>query len=287
MIDRARAWIGDHPVIVALAVGASVAAVAGGYVDTSQITNDIPEWWPAALIGLVAAAIGAKIGGSRITDLLPEDDGILIVAFASDGMGGEIWEVSDDRFEQMEVVPEDGTLMRWDSARPVIEVRDYDPDANRAVANWRVPGSQLAEHETVDEALDAIDELRSRYETDARRGRWIRRRLPSILRTLDRDRAEDQMRAIESHVAPAIGDSDTISEVIRRDMPDELIPESHRRAADMSDTDDLKDDTDADEITNDTDTDTTDMTDSDTDTTDDAQTGATDLTGADTSEAET
>lgn len=275
--SRLAELLEEHRIAVSVAVGLAVAAVAGGWVETPKIAAEIPGWWPAVLIGLVAAWVAAKVGGGRITDLIPDDEGILLVEFRADEVGGRIWEVSEDRFDAMDVEPDDGILARWDSSRPVYEVRDYDPGDNRAVANWRVPASKLAEHQTVDDAMSHVADLRESYETDARRGRWIRRRLPSILRTLDRERAEDQMRALERHTAPAIGDADTISEVIRRDMPDELVPDTFRAAGEM---------TDDDEVTNDTASDT--MTDPTDDDTDDAQTELNSEleTGADTSEVE-
>jgi len=61
----------------------------------------------------------------------------------------------------MEVHP--GTLFEWPTAKRVYEVKEYRPEENVAVANWResIAGSQLAGDCLVADAIDHIEEIRT------------------------------------------------------------------------------------------------------------------------------
>jgi len=187
---------------------------------------DLPEWSNLVVIGLLLIGLAGYIVGGKIDDLLPEERGVFLICMESDDdSGGEVWELSEDQFAEMNVV--EGTLMPWaSSAQEVYEVRRYNKPNNTAVANWResVAGSELARQSDVSDAMDAIAELRSTFEKEAQRGKFIRRRLGSILRVLDRRRAEDQAAALEGHIAPSIGD-ETIGDVIEDQLPEELQPD--------------------------------------------------------------
>ncbi|MCW8172798.1 hypothetical protein D8S78_13295 [Natrialba swarupiae] len=150
---------------------------------------------------------------------------MLLVDFTANEPGGAIWELSEDRFADLEV---SGTLHQWDqSTRRVYEVRDYDPNTNVAIANWREsePGSALARERTVEDVFAAIRELREDLEPDAAKGRELQRRIRGIVRQIDRERAEAQQRALDEHIAPDVGDSRTISDIVDESLPDDLHPE--------------------------------------------------------------
>ncbi|WP_138006536.1 hypothetical protein [Halalkalirubrum salinum] len=221
--DDIREFWDENQKLLILIGSVGFFAYSGGYIQ-----YDPPGYWPIFL-AIGAAAFGVGIVAARaVMAMFPDEFPIWVVAFDGAQTGGTVYELTEDQFEAMSTEPADGVLMQWDSAKPTYEVRSYDPNSNHAVLNWRVPGSKLAQHATVDEALEQIDDLQGSYERDARRGRWIQRRLPSIVRRLDRQRARDQMEVLEGHVSPSLDGSTTISDVIREVLPEELIPESKR-----------------------------------------------------------
>lgn len=218
-IDDARGWIDDNR----RAVGVACVAVVVGW---WQGILSVPQWWPVAAVAIGAAALAGWLAGRRIEEELAEDRTIVLVEFQAHEPGGAIYELSPDRFEAIDVKA--GELYQWPSASRVYECREYNPETNVAVANWResVPGSALAAETTVDDALTAIRELRQDLEPDAARGRELQRRIRGIVRRLDRERAEAQQRALDEHVTPDVGDSATVSEVVDDMLPPDLHPEA-------------------------------------------------------------
>lgn len=193
----------------------------------------VPYPWAIEGSGVVAtAAVAALVAGffaaGRLDDLLPEEDGIYIVAFeSSDDTGGAIYELSEDQFAAMEVHA--GTLFEWPVAKRVYEVKEYRPEENVAVANWResIAGSQLAGDALVADAMDQIAEIREEFEPQARKSRRLQRRIRSIVRKLDRRRLLDQQEIIDPTTTPAFDRDDaTVSAVVREEIPDELLPDS-------------------------------------------------------------
>ena len=176
----------------------------------------------------VAVAIGGYIAGGYVANLLPDDEGIYLVAFdASDDTGGSVYELSEDQFENMDVHA--GSLFEWPVAKRVYEAREYRPEENVAVANWResIAGSQLAGDALVADAMDQIAELRDEFEPEARKSRHLQRRIRSIVRKLDRRRLLDQQEIIDPTTTPAFDRDDaTVSQVVAEEIPDELLPES-------------------------------------------------------------
>ncbi|TYT61799.1 hypothetical protein [Natrialba swarupiae] len=217
-IDEARRWL-DNNRRVALVAGAVIAiAWWRGYLT-------LPPWWTIGVIAAAAAALVGWLTGKRTYEELNEENGVLLVDFTANEPGGAIWELSEDRFADLEV---SGTLHQWDqSTRRVYEVRDYDPNTNVAIANWREsePGSALARERTVEDVFAAIRELREDLEPDAAKGRELQRRIRGIVRQIDRERAEAQQRALDEHIAPDVGDSRTISDIVDESLPDDLHPE--------------------------------------------------------------
>lgn len=214
-----RGWAGNNSrLLIFGALGLAVAQWAG-WVDLQ-----IPDWWPLAAGIVLSAAGAAYVGADKVAELIPDEEGIWLIAFTADGKGGEIWEIHEDDWADMSV---DGTLFEWsESPRRLYECRSYDPDANHAIANWREsdPGSALAGERSVDDALAAIRELRQDLEPEAAKHRELRRRLRGIVRQLDRQRAEQLNRAIdEATVDKDMGEA-TISDVLDASLPDDLHP---------------------------------------------------------------
>ncbi|MDB2276770.1 hypothetical protein PM022_20060, partial [Halorubrum ezzemoulense] len=152
----------------------------------------------------VAIAIGGYVAGGYVVDLLPEEEGIYLVAFeANDDTGGAVYELSEDQFADMDVHA--GSLFEWPVAKRVYECREYRPEENAAVANWResVAGSELAGNVQVVDALEAVAELREEFEPDAQEARRLKRRLRSIARTLDKRRLKDQEAILDPTLTPS------------------------------------------------------------------------------------
>jgi hypothetical protein len=205
-------------------LGAVVLAVFG--IWSGVLDPDWPAWWPIIPIMGVAALIAGYFGAERIYELIPEEDGILLVSLRGDEPGGEIWEIYEDDFEDMAV---DGTLYQWDeSPRRVYEVRDYYPNEHRAVGNWREaePASAILEERTTEDAIAFISELRETYEPEAARARRLQRRLRGIVRTLDRERTQARARQLDDATGLESIDSKAISDVLDEELPDDLHPEA-------------------------------------------------------------
>lgn len=201
-----------------------------GFVEYRGVT----PFWEMDGFGVVftAAAVAAAFGfvsAGQIENLLPDPEGIYIIAFrSSDDTGGEIWEVSEDQFTDMEV---HGSLFEWPVSKQVYECLEYRPEENVAVGNWResVAGSSIADHYDVADAMDEIEELRQEFEPEAQKSRRLQRRVRSIVRKLDRRRLKDQREILDPTTNPEFADSRaTVSEVVEEEIPDDLKPDSMR-----------------------------------------------------------
>jgi len=208
------------------AVYVGLLVLAGLAVTGNLPETGLPSWWPVVGVAAIAAGLAGRYAARRILDLIPDPEGILLVEFkAHDAGGGAIYELSEEAFADMRVI---GSLYQWDrSPRRVYEVREYDQRHNVAVGNWRetVPASELAEPPSVEDAMAAIRELREDLEPDVAKARETRRRLRGIVRQLDKDRLDAQEQLLDDTVAPDLGDSRPISEVVDEAIPDELHPD--------------------------------------------------------------
>ncbi len=202
----------------------------------------LPEWTELAAAGAVAVILIGYWAGGKIYDMLPEQHGIFLICFDSDDdAGGEVWELSDDQFDSMEV--HNGRLLQWESAKRVYECRSYNRDRNKAVGNWRetAAGSELAAEHKPTQVMRKIRILRDEFETEAERAKALRNRFPAIIRRLDRERAKDQARSLEPHLTPSADRSAGVSQIIEESLPDHLQPdgmsgdEAADRAADDGD----------------------------------------------------
>lgn len=207
-----------------------IAGIAGVWIAAAEMGRTIYPWeidgsGVAITAGVVALAAGYGAAG-YVANLLPDEEGIYIVAFeASDDTGGSIYEITEDQFANMEVHA--GTLFEWPTAKRVYEVKEYRPEENIAVANWResVAGSQLAGDAMVVDAMEAIAELRDEFEPEAQRSRYLQRRIRSIVRRQDRERLRDQQDVLDPTVAPTFNDDrKTVSQIVDEEIPDELQP---------------------------------------------------------------
>jgi len=196
-----------------------------GVIDPNTI--DVPVWWRLAATAAFLSLAAGYFAADSVYALLPEERGIFLVVFDNtEEGGGEIHELNKDQWDELTVY---GSLHPWEqSSERVYECRDYDPDRCVAVGSWKEskPESALAAEATVEDALIAIDELRSVLEPDAAEARALKRSFRGIVRRLDKERAEAQDEAVDSHIAPNIGGSKTISEIVEESLPENLHPES-------------------------------------------------------------
>jgi hypothetical protein len=210
----------------------TVAALVLGYVGYVEMTAaeypTVPSGSGTAVVGAVAVAIAGYAAAGKINGLLPEEEGVYLVAFtADDEAGGEVWELTEDQFEDMTVHA--GTLFQWPTGKRIYECREYRPEENVAVANWResVAASELAGDVQVTDALDAIGELRDEFEPEARKFRQTKRRLRSVARRLDRRRDRDQQAVLDPHLSPEFGnESASVGDILHEEMPEHLLPDS-------------------------------------------------------------
>jgi len=200
-------------------VSYALALVAVGLVLTGRAPS-LPGWWPIVAIAAGGIAVAGWYWSDRILSLLPDESGYTLIAWGDH----EIHEVSPERFGDMTVY---GTLNQWPETRkPVYDCRTYDPEENRAEATWResVTEPELRDEPSPADAIGVIEDYRKRFEPELAEARALKRSVRSILRKLDRERAEAQAEILDETVAPAMGDDMTVSEVIRDELPDDLHP---------------------------------------------------------------
>jgi len=219
-------WVSDNSrTLLLLGAGyVGYVEIGGGQYPTLPESSGL-----AVVVALAVAGVG-YIAAGKIEGLLPDDEGIYLVAFdASDDTGGSLWELSEDKFEDLEVYA--GTLFQWPgTSKRVYEVREYRPEDNVAVGNWResVAGSELAGEALVVDAMEEIQELRSVFEPESQKYRILKRRLRGVARKMDRRRAEDQQSILDENLTPGFNDDNqvTVSDVIQDEIPEELRPDS-------------------------------------------------------------
>jgi len=219
--DGIRAKADEHSRLLIIIGTLAVALSMLGVINPS-----LPDWWPLVPLMLLAAGIAGYLAAGRVYDLIPDREGIILVSFTTtDGKGGEIWEVYEDDWQEMTV---EGTLFEWsESPRRVYECRDYDPETNRAVANWREskPASALAQERTVEDAFGAIRELREDLEPAVAEARELRRRYRGILRKLDRERIKARAKQLDEATLDRGLETTTITEAVDDHLPDDLHPD--------------------------------------------------------------
>jgi hypothetical protein len=201
---------------------------------------DLPAWWPIVLLAVVAAAGAGYVAAQRILDLLPEKNGYLLIAYEDE----QVHRLSPDTYANMTV---NGTLYQWSETKvPVYEAVTYRPEQNHALANWKesFPDSEVASEATPSDAIAHVEEYREQFEPELAEARHLKRSVRSLVRKLDKERAESQAAIVDESIAPAM-DSDTpVTEMLREELPDDLHPRSGLHNA--SNEPDADTDTDAD-----------------------------------------
>jgi len=224
--DSLRGSIVDNSRILILGSAGVMLAQWAGWINLG-----IPAWWP--LIPAIAAAAGLAgyVAGDLIADLIPEEEGILVVSLRADEDGGQIWELHEDTFADMWVW---GSLYRWpNAARPVYEARAYDPVHNVAVGNWResMPASAFLSEVSVEDAMGAVAELRKDLEPEAAKAKEYQRRFRGISRKIDAKRTRERFQTVDEVSAIDKGSkNETLQDLIDAELPPDLHPEAGRDA---------------------------------------------------------
>lgn len=221
--DGIRSFVDENSRELILGFTALVILQFAGVIDVG-----LPDWWPIVGVMIASAGITGYLASDKIAELIPKKDGILLVAFEADGKGGEIWELHEATWEEMNV---DGTLYEWsESPRRIYECRSYDPKTNHAVANWREsePASTLAQERTVEDVYAAVRELRQDLEPSAAEARELRRRIRGIVRRLDEERTKARARQLDEATLDEGIDTATVSEIIDQELPHNLHPDAGR-----------------------------------------------------------
>ena len=203
------------------------------------ISPSIPWWWPIVPAILIASGLAAYGAAQLIAAMLPDPEGILLVSLRADQDGGEIWELSEDTWEEMKTI---GTLYQWSaSPRRIYECREYDPQTNVCRANWREaePASAILENRTPADAMEQVSELRQVYEPEAARARRLLRRVRGIVRRLDQERTRARAQQLDQATGLDSIDSPSIAEILDEELPEDIHPEA--REARQVDTEEHRD----------------------------------------------
>jgi hypothetical protein len=189
-------------------------------------SGSLPEWWELGAVAVVAGAMTALFASGALDGLFPDERGVFLqVVNARRTDKIETWELTEDKWSEIEVVG--GQLNHLpENKHRAYECIAYDPERNVAVASWREskPASEIVGHTSVADAIGEMEEIRSDLEPEARFSSILRRRLPSIVRKLDRQRAMDQNRALEPHMTPTLDDGKTVDEILTATLDEDALP---------------------------------------------------------------
>lgn len=219
VLGTARELAGNNKKTIWLGIGGLAAASWLGWIDLG-----LPGWWPIAAGALVAAYVFGREAAGRIDELLPDEDGILMVSYETE----RIDELSEDQFEAMTVA---GSLYQWEeSPRRTYECVHYDPEANHAVSNWKesFPGSEIGSEPTPADAIAVVEDFRESFEPELAKARDLKRRIRGIVRELEKERAEAQDSVLDEHVTPEVGGGRSVSRLLKEELPDDLHPFANR-----------------------------------------------------------
>lgn len=228
MVDTPSLEDVPNPLIYAVALYA--AAIVTGYVDAP----DVPDWWPILAALVVAGGAVGILVGDKIGNLWPDQfDNLLVAQDAGREDGGAIFELNDAALDEMGLKKAD-SLFEWDWG--TLECRNYNPDENVAVGNWKgtKTGSELSKPVTREQVMKDVTRLREQHEEDARFGEAVRKSIPALLRKLDKQRAQTLNAALEGRVTPDLG-AGSIDDMIRDFLPDRVVPNYLMRDDDLED----------------------------------------------------
>lgn len=226
----------------------NVLILGGSYwVWTSYLGGEvsIPEWSGLLYAGAAVVAVGGYYGAGKIAALLPDDPRIHFIALdsregAEDVFKGK-WSMTPDEWDEWRVGG--GQLVEQTSfTKPgrLYFATDVDVDAKTVTATWR-KGASPAEFEgfeEVDQVEARIERYRDDLEPRARFGDWLQRNLTGVVRSLDARRGEAINDALTPHTTPSFGDRDDVRDVLRDELPDDVLP-AYLAADDDRATDDV------------------------------------------------
>ena len=216
LLGTAREIAGNNRRALYLLGAGLLVAWWAGWIPESPL----PSWWPVALVVVAASVAAGKYAAERVLELFPEDQGTLILDFENE----EVYEVSEDKFAQTRV---DGSLYQWsETARPVYEAVEYSPEANWALGNWKESFSdtEVREKPTPAAVEKMLNAYRENFEPELYEARLLKRQIRSVVRRIERERADAQDEILDEDRAPTIGDAPTITEVLRDEIPEDLHP---------------------------------------------------------------
>lgn len=217
--------------------GGYALAVQQGYLPAPYVP-ELPEFSGIFILALLGIGAAGYVAGGKILELIPEEEGVYLACMESEDYSGvQIWNLSRDRFADMDV--REGNLMKWkDSPKEVYEAYHYNDDTNTAVAGWReVPsGSEVGAGIEVEEVYHSIEELKEEFAPAEHKLNLIRRSLRSVARRLDRRRLEEQNQILDPRLTPEFGEGDErpagVSGILREELPPELLPEGLQEESD-------------------------------------------------------
>lgn len=234
-VQGLRRWLDEHSRLVIGSTTLLLALQWGGVIEIG-----LPDWWPLAGAVIIAAGIAGYFGAEKIAELIPDEDGVLLIQLDEQHDHGRgIHEIAEDDWEDLTV---DGTLEPWDeSPRRAYECVAYDPEENHAIANWResAPSSELLGVETAEDALAQIESLRETLEPEAAKGKDLKRRLRAIAMRMDRERERASLELMDDIEIDGEADMPTVGEILADELPDDM----HPHAGGGKDTDDEKPET--------------------------------------------
>lgn len=201
-------------------------ALAVALLQWAGIINlGVPDWWPLVLGITLSAAAAAYVGADKVSELIPDEDGILLVALDEQHEHGRgIYELSEDEWANLSV---DGTLEQWgESHRRVYECVHYNRSENHALANWREsePSSEILAEATPEDALAELKQLRETLEPLAADGKDLKRRLRAVAMRMDREREEASLKMMDDLEVDSETEMPTVGEILDDEVPDNLHP---------------------------------------------------------------
>jgi len=188
----------------------------------------LPAWWPIVTVAAAGAGAAGYVAAGHIEDLFPEDSGYLLIAYQDE----EVHRLSPDTFGNMSVK---GTLYQWGQTRiPVYEAVTYRPEQNHALANWKesFPDSEVASETTPQDAIAHVENYREEFEPELAEARHLKRAIRSLVRKLDKERAEAQAEIVDESVAPPMDEDRSVTQLLREEIPDDMHPRAGLNVSD-------------------------------------------------------
>lgn len=200
----------------------------------------IPAWGGLVWAAGFAIAIGAYYAAGKIYALWPEDPRLYFQVHdatrpTAQQIRGE-WSVTPDEWEDWSVTG--GTLVEQQEVSvngKLYLCTGFDEENKTVTTSWK-HGSDPGEwdgYTHVEDVETRIAELENDLTPRARFGDWFRRNTKGVIRALDRRRAREQNAALDPNLTPSFGDGDSLDDVLREQMPEDVLP-THLKAEDAT-----------------------------------------------------